>query len=538
MSTYTDKPWLTAYTPGVPPSLEYPDIPLHAFLKRSAEGFPGRPAIIYQAVEGGPQDSTITYQQLDDLSSRFAAALVDLGVSRGDRVSYFMQNCPQLVIAFYGILKTGAVPAPCNPMYRQEELAHQLADAEPALIVCDADRYPLVASLAISGPFPKVVVVGDVPSTLNFEELLSQHPPLAESIPVDPSRDMALLPYTGGTTGVSKGAMLTHRNLVINAMQFATWYRYEVGEEVVISTLPLFHIGGIAGAMSVPISVAATMVLFRRFDAAGVLKAIQEHRATRFLGVPTMYIATLSLEDAHNYDLSSLRPCRTSASSLPPKVKRDFDHLVGHEVLTEGYGLTETAPLTHANPVHRAREGSIGLPLPDTEARIVDADVGVEEVPLGEVGELVLRGPQVMAGYWRKPEETAAAVRDGWFYTGDLARMDGEGYFYIVDRKKDVINASGFKVWPREVEEVLFDHAQVKMAAVVGVADSYRGETVKAILVLKEELENSREEEVKQELLSFCRERLAAFKVPRILEFRDSLPVSAAGKVLRRELRD
>ena len=278
-----------------------------------------------------------------------------------------------------------------------------------------------------------------------FDAILESRREPGQPVPIDPVRDLALLPYTGGTTGISKGAMLTHRNLVVNAMQFATWYGYEAGEETFISTLPLFHIGGIAGAMSVPISMGATMLLFRRFDARRVLTAIQEYKATRFPAVPTMYIAALDLEGADKFSLASLKPSRTSASSLPPAVKRSFDELAGHEVLIEGYGLTETSPLTHANPIHRAKEGSIGVPLPDTEARIVDPDAGVDEVSAGEIGELIIRGPQVMAGYWNKPQETADVLRGGWLYTGDLARMDDEGYFYIVDRKKDVINAAGFQ---------------------------------------------------------------------------------------------
>ncbi len=531
------KPWLAAYPSGIPSSLDYPATPLHAFLTRSAEEFPDQPAIIYQGDDGN-SPSSITYRDLDKLSGCFAAGLVDKGARRGDRVAYFLQNCPELVVAFYGILKAGGVPAPCNPMYKEDELARQLDDIQPSLLLCDTDSYPVVCKALGSNPSPDVIVVGGAPSTISFDEFLKSYEELTTPVPVDVSTDLALLPYTGGTTGVSKGAMLSHRNMVVNALQFAAWYQYEMGKEVFISALPLFHIGGIAGAMSVPISVAGAMILFRRFDASNVMGAIQKYGATRFLGVPTMYIAVLSLENAHKYDLRCLRPSRTSASSLPPAVKRSFDQLVGHEVLIEGYGLTETAPLTHANPVNRAKAGSIGLPLPDTEARIVDADEGVEDVPAGEVGELIIRGPQVMAGYWKKPGETADILRNGWLHTGDLAKTDEEGYFYIVDRKKDVINASGFKVWPKEVEEVLFEYEQVKMAAVVGVADSYRGETVKAILVLKEGFCDLSEEEITEDLLRYCRGKLASFKVPRILEFRDSLPVSAAGKVLRRELKD
>ena len=536
MPNSSERPWLSFYSHGIPPSLDYPDVPLHSFLTRSAERFPDRPAIIFLADDVTPPP-TLTYRELDRLSGRFAAGLAGMGVARGDRVAYFLQNCPELVIAFYGIMKAGAVPAPCNPMYTGDELLRQLDDAQPRLILCDQDTHPLVSRALGGKPTPTVVVVGGDGPELRFDAILKSQTEPVPPVPVDPERDLALLPYTGGTTGISKGAMLTHRNLVVNAMQFATWYGYEAGEETFISTLPLFHIGGIAGAMSVPIMVGATMFLFRRFDARRVLTAIQEYKATRFPAVPTMYIAALDLQGADKFNLASLKPSRTSASSLPPAVKRSFDELAGHEVLIEGYGLTETSPLTHANPIDRAKEGSIGVPLPDTEARIVDPDGGVDEVPEGEIGELVIRGPQVMGGYWNRPQETADVLRDGWLYTGDLATMDDEGYFYIVDRKKDVINASGFKVWPREVEEVLFEHPMVELAAVVGVADRYRGETVKAVLVLKKEFRGRPEGEVQEELLKHCRTKLAAYKVPRLLEVRDSLPVSAAGKVLRRELK-
>ena len=531
-----DHPWLRFYPTGLERFLDYPDIPLYSFLQQSAERYPDRAAIIYYDGASQRELSVSSYQELDRDSDRFASALLKLRITKGDRVAYFLQNSPQLVVAFYGILKAGAVPAPCNPMYSSAELGHQLADSGARLILCDLDLLPTLEELRGSTALEHIIVVGASDEALSFNNQLVSGGPLESPLAVDPTQDLGLLPYTGGTTGVPKGAMLTHRNLVANTVQFARWYQYRQGEEVFICTLPLFHIGGITGAMSVPVAVGATMVLFRRFDPLGVLTAIQGYRASRFLGVPTMYIAILNERTSGSYDLSSLSHCRTSAASLPPMVKRDFDRLVGHEVLIEGYGLTETAPLTHANPINRAKEGSIGLPLPDTEARIVDPDNGEVEMPLGEVGELLVKGPQLMKGYWNKTEETSKAIQEGWLHTGDLARMDEEGYFYIVDRMKDVIIAAGFKVWPREVEEVLCDHPRVRMAAVVGVPDPYRGETVKALVVLKDSPSSALDESLEQELVGLCRRRLAAYKVPRIFEFKESLPVSAAGKVLKREL--
>ena len=456
MSRYTDKPWLGFYPSGLRDHMDYPPMPLYGFLKDAASRHPARTAVIYYDGELEREISSLSYRALDQASDRLASALLELGIQKGDRVAYFLQNSLQLVISFYGVLKAGAVPTPCNPMYQVGELACQLADADPKAIICDADLCPVVEQASAGSGLLHLIAVGECEGALNFHDLVHSHEPATVLPAIDPDTDLALLPYTGGTTGVPKGAMLTHRNMIVNALQFSRWYGYREGQEVFIATLPLFHIGGIAGAMSVPISVAGTMVLFRRFNPRGVLRAIQDYRATRFPGVPTMYIAALNLDDAARYDLNSLSYSRTGAAPLPSAVRREFDDLVGRNVLIEGYGLTETAPLTHANPVDRPKEGSIGVPLPDTEARILDPEDGRREMPQGEVGELALQGLQLMKGYWNRPEETAKAVSEGWFYTGDLARMDEEGYFYIVDRKKDVINSAGFKVWPREVEEVLY----------------------------------------------------------------------------------
>ena len=534
------KPWLRSYSPGMPSSLDYPRAPLYNFLQQSADSFPRRPAIIYQDPSEGGEPVVKTYRALDADSDRLAAALVSLGIGKGDRVAYYIQNSPELIAGFYGILKAGAVPVPCNVMYRAEELAYHLNDSGAQTLLCEADLFPTAQSILGETPVTRVIVAGGQveEDVLHWEQLLANSPPLAGLPPIDVEHDLALLPYTGGTTGIPKGAMLTHANMVANAVQFRDWFGYESGGEVFVATLPLFHIGGIAGVMSVPIACGGTIVLFRRFNPERVLKAIQEYRATRFLGVPTMYIALLNHESANEFDLSSLRSSRTSAAPLPKAVKESFDALVGRDVLVEGYGLTETSPLTHANPVDGAIAGSIGVPLPDTDARIFDPDDGLAEMPQGEIGEVVLRGPQVMKGYWNRPLETSEAIRDGWFYTGDLAYMDERGYFFIVDRKKDVINAAGFKVWPREVEEVLYEHPSVRLAAVLGVPDDYRGETVRAVVALKEDHQYASEDLARRDILAHCQRRLAAYKVPRIVDFRDELPVSAAGKVLRRVMRD
>jgi long-chain acyl-CoA synthetase len=354
--------------------------------------------------------------------------------------------------------------------------------------------------------------------------------PPAEPAPCAPGEDVAVILYTGGTTGTPKGAMLSHSNIVVNTIQFADWYGFVPGDETSVAAIPMYHSGGMSGVMNVPLFAGATLLVFARFAAAAVARAVTRYRVTRLFGVPTMFIALLDDAEGRRADYAALRACRTNAAPLPPPVKAAFDGLVGREVLVEGYGLTETSPLTHANPVGGARPGSIGIPLPDTDARIVD-ERGTDAAP-GGTGELLIRGPQVMLGYWKRPAETARAVQDGWLRTGDIARMDDDGYFRIVDRSKDVINTAGFKVWPREVEETLYRHAAVKQVAVIGVADDYRGEAVKAFVVLKDGLAPSA-----QELIEFCRERLTAYKVPRLLEFRSTLPMTTTGKLLRRELR-
>ena len=354
-----------------------------------------------------------------------------------------------------------------------------------------------------------------------------------KTAPIDASEEVAVILYTGGTTGAPKGAMLTHCNIVANTVQFGEWYAFEPGAETCIGVLPMFHSGGMSGAMNVPLYAGATLLVLSRLRPVSVAQAVERYRTTRLFGVPTMFIAMLNHADSRRADYSSLRACRTNAAPLPPSVKAAFDELVGREVLVEGYGLTETSPLTHANPIHHAKPGSIGIPITDTDAKIVDLVTGAD-LTEGEPGELVIRGPQVMKGYWKRPEETAAAMAGGWFHTGDVAQLDSDGYFFIVDRMKDQIITAGFKVWPREVEEVIYTHPAIDMVAMIGVDDAYWGEAVKAFIVLKEDY---RQQISAAELRSFCQARLMPYKVPRLIEFREELPHSAAGQMLRRLLR-
>jgi len=492
------------------------------------------------------------------LSKTFAAALHDLGVNKGDRISINLPNIPQFVIAFYGALRLGAIVVQTNPMYTERELKELMNDSGAETIVTLDLLYPRVEAIRSHVGLKRVILtsVKDfLPPLLRalypLKELLEhkrvglrgedfysfpgllrryrgERPPQVE---LDPENDVALLQYTGGTTGLPKGAMLTHRNLVANALQTRSWFlRAEEGHERVLAVLPFFHVYGMTVAMNLPIALASAMILLPRFQIDELLKIINRDQPTMFPGAPTIYVAFNNHPQIKKYKVGSIKECISGSAPLPVEVKRRFEELTGGR-LVEGYGLSEASPVTHSNPLDgRDIPGSIGLPLPDTEAKIVGLESG-EELGVGEVGELIVRGPQVMKGYWNRPEETAETLKDGWLHTGDIAKMDERGYFYIVDREKDVIIASGYNVYPREVEEVLYQHPQVAEAAVVGVPDPYRGETVKAFIVPKGALNE-------EELVAFCRKHLAAYKVPRLIEFRDSLPKTAIGKVLKRELRE
>jgi long-chain acyl-CoA synthetase len=516
------KPWHGVWPAHVPHSLSYPDAPAWWLLERHVARFGERVALRELDHETLAERRTLTYAALFRAVRGVAAGLQARGVGPGARVALVLPNSAALVLGYHATWYAGGAAVPVNAAAREGELAQHLADAAVSLVVSPAGT-PAQA-VAEQLKLPHV----DLDALRAMETL----PPAAAGA-CEPARDVAVLLYTGGTTGPPKGAMLTHRNLVANTVQFAEWYAFEPGAETSVCAIPMSHSGGMSGVMNVPLSAAATLLVFPRFSAPAVAQAVTRYRVTRLFGVPTMFIALLNDAEGRRADYGALRACRTNAAPLPPSVKAAFDSLVGREVLVEGYGLTETSPLTHANPIERARPGSIGVPLPDTDARIVD-DAG-RAVPPGSTGELLIRGPQVMLGYWNRPEETARAIEDGWLHTGDVARMDEDGYFAIVDRQKDQINTAGFKVWPREVEETLYGHPAVRLAAVIGVPDDYRGEAVKAFVVLKDEHRGRCES---AELVAFCRARLSGYKVPRSVELRDGLPISAAGKVLRRALRD
>jgi long-chain acyl-CoA synthetase len=514
------RPWHAAWPPHVERSIDYPDVPAWWLLERNLPRFADRVAIREVDHQTLAEGRVLTYEQLARAARGVATGLRAAAVGPDTRVGLCLPNSAALIVGYYATWWAGGTVVPANPAARESEVEQQLGDAGVTLVVGDSGGCGQRAAERLKLPFL------DAGALRAMESLAPAAPP-----PCAPADDVAVLLSTGGTTGTPKGAMLTHRNIVANTLQFATWYDFAPGGEVSLCTIPMFHSGGMSGVMNVPLSAGAALIVFARFNAASVAGAVGRYRVTRLFGVPTMFIALLNDPAGRGADYTALRACRTNAAPLPPSVKAQFDALVGREVLVEGYGLTETSPLTHANPIHRAKPGSIGIPLSDTDARIVDVDSGADVEP-GASGELLIRGPQVMRGYWNRPEETARVLSDGWLRTGDIATMDGDGYFAIVDRAKDMINTAGFKVWPGEVEEVLYAHEAVKLAAVVGVPDDYRGEAVKAFVVPKDGTRVS-----EAELLAFCRARLSTYKLPRAIELRAELPVSGAGKVLRRALR-
>jgi len=548
-----DKPWLQNYEPEVPATLKYPQTTLHHNLEQAARKHPSAPATIFM-------DAQLSYSQLNDLADRFAAGLQSLGVKKGDRVAIYVANSPQFIMAYYGTLKAGAIAVPFNPLYSSNEVRHQLRDSGAETAVVMSRFYPIVKEVRAETPLKRVLVTnikeyfpgllkllftvaretkeGDRQSiagdadTYWYQEFLGKAPERPAPVSIAPS-DTAALIYTGGTTGVPKGAELSHFSLNANAQQCRAWmHRAKDGEEVILTALPLFHSFGMTTCMNLAVLLSSAMLLIPNpRDMATILDKVTKWHPSLFPGVPAMYLAFANYPNVGRYDIRTIRACISGAAPLPAEVQDRFYKLTGAH-LVEGYGLSEASPVTHGNPIFgQSRIGSIGLPFPDTEARIVDTKTGTREVPRGEPGELIIRGPQVMKGYWNKPGETANALRDGWLYTGDIATMDDDGYFHIVDRKKDMIIASGYNVYPRDVEEVLYQHPKVLEAVAAGIPDRIRGETVKAYIVLK-----PGETATPEEMIAYCRGKLAAYKVPEYVEFRSQLPKTIVGKVLRRML--
>jgi long-chain acyl-CoA synthetase len=545
------KPWLRHYAQEVAPTYDYPKHNLARLLVDSAQKFPDRPALYFLG-------KTLRYHEVLEASYRFANALKQLGVNPGDRVSIMLPNCPSAIIAYFGTLMMGGIVVMTNPLYVERELVHQLSDSGATVIVTldllfdrvqkakgkTPIRHIIVTSIKDYLPFPKNVLYpikmkkdgAKLDVTYNegvyaFKKLLRAASGAPVCVDVNADVDIALLQYTGGTTGIPKGVMLTHANLIANTYQTSNWcYRIRIGEERFLGAIPCFHVFGLTVLLNQSMLRVGMLILVPKFDIDMILDTINLLKPTIFPGAPTMYIALINHKRVKEVDISSINVCVSGSSPLPLEVQERFETLTGGKLI-EGYGLTEASPVTHANPIWGYRKiGSVGVPLPDTDAKVVDVNSG-EEVPFGEIGEILIKGPQVMKGYWQREHETALTIRDGWLYTGDMGRIDEEGFFSIVDRRKDLIIAGGFNIYPREIEEVLFEHPAIQEATIVGVPDEYRGETVKAFVVLKSGMSLT-----EKELELWCRERLAAFKVPRKVEFRQSLPKTMIGKVLRRQL--
>ena len=553
-----DRPWFQHYDPGVPRKATFKDLTLPQFLERAAASHPDTPAVVFL-------NGRLTYRELKNQVDRLATALATLGVAKDTRVAIQLPNLPQTVIAYYATLRLGAQAVLTNPLYTTREMEHQWKDAGCTVaIVTDFTfdqkikdhraqlpishyliaripeylRFPLnlLAPLKLKRqkPHPAIAKVSPGTGIHFFKDLIARTEPRPPEATIGMD-DVAVLQYTGGTTGVSKGAMLTHRNLSYNVQQARAWLpALRVGEEVMLSALPIFHVFGMTVCMNLPVYIAGTMVLLPNpRDVPMLIKEIEKRRVTIAPLVPALFNAINQFPGVARRDLSSVKVCVSGSAPLSVDVQQRFEELTGGKIC-EGFGLTETSPITHINPLQGLRKiGTIGLPIVGTDCRIVDAESGTRDLPPGEPGELLIQGPQVMQGYWNKPEETANVLRDGWLYTGDLAVMDQDGYFKIVGRKKEMIDASGYKVYPDEVDRVLMSHPAVLEAATIGVPDVKRGETVKSFVVLRPGMSATAEQ-----IIAHCRTSLAVYKVPREVEFRTELPKSAALKILRRELQE
>lgn len=547
-----DAPWRFFYDSGVRHSMEYPEVPLYFWLDQAAERSPDNLACIFH-------NTKISYAGLRKKAEIVAANLRAHGVMSGDKVGVMLPNLPQTMVAFWGVLKAGAVVTMINPLYMEKELIHQVRDAgirhlisyDPCWPKFDKLRgqlgveryYITTAAEGLSFPMnlvqrfksgrdAAVRVPYDGETVLPFSVLLKGGRRLSEPVP-NPRETLALLQYTGGTTGLSKGAMLSHYNVASNILQMGELLGcLRDGQQTFMAVLPFFHVYGLNTCLVLPTLFHAAVAPVLRFSPRELLLGLEKCKATVLPGAPAMYISLLQQKNKERFSLKSLKICVCGSAPMPVTAMRQFEEGFGARIM-EGYGLSEASPITHMTPAEGMRKvGSIGLPLPDTEARIVDMELGTVPLPPGKVGELVVRGPQVMSGYWNKPDETAGALRNGWLYTGDIASMDEDGFFYIVDRKKDMAIVGGYNVSPREIDEVIYAHPKVREAVSVGVPHPSRGEVIKAYVVLKEGEQCDR-----SEIIRWCRGRLANYKVPRVIEFRDELPKTMVGKILRRVLR-
>jgi len=550
----SEKPWLKHYDEGVPETIDYPDIPCYSLLERSAERFPDRICTIFKGAK-------ITYKEMNDITDRLAAGLYSLGIKKGDRVGLFIPNTPQFAMAYYALMKIGAIVVATNPLYTEREIIYQVNDAGVEVMILMTNNYEKIKAIQDKTKIRQIVATNikeALPPILRvlftlvqekkkgfrvelrdndvwMKDLIDKFKPEDRPKIDVSSGDTALFQYSGGTTGISKGVIAPHRAVVANTYQMVSWSTgAEKGKEVLCLAIPLYHVYGMVAGLNFGVLLAATMVMVPDpRDIKDVLENLSKYKVTIYPGVPAMYNLINENPDvmAGKYDLSSLRDCISGSAPLLRETKERFEELTGGR-LVEGYGLSEAPTATHCNPIlGETRTGSIGLPFPDVDCRIVDVDDGKKELPVGEVGELVIKAPQVMIGYHNMPTETENVLRNGWLHTGDIAYMDEDGYFYIVDRKKEVIKPGGFQVWPREVEEVIITHPSVLEVCAGGIPDPKSGEAVKVWVVLK-----PGKTATAKEIIEWAKKDLAGYKVPREIEFRDELPKTTVGKILRREL--
>ena len=549
----TERPWFKHWPDGVPMNLDYPSKGMGEIFDETARKHPNNTAIIFL-------DTKVTYGQLLPWVDSFATALSEMGVKKGDVVGLRLPNSVHYVIAYFAAMKIGAVITANNPLYKAAEIEHQFSDSETKVLVVMDLVYEEAAKAIPKTKIERVIgcniadflpgfkrffgsLLGKIPSApmpanvLKFKDLL-RTAPIVPRVDIDPDNDLAVLQYTGGTTGSPKGAMLTHKNLVANTMQAGSLdpKMQTGGQDVIVGVLPLFHIYAMTTVMNLAVMSGCGMLLFPKLpEWEDLLGAVQKYKATIFPGVAALYNAINNFERVKDYDLTSIRACISGAGPLPVDIQKRFEELSGAKLI-EGYGLTEASPVTHANPLYgRRKEGTIGFPVPDTDAKIVDSESGDKEMKPNEVGELLVKGPQVMKGYFQRDDENQMVLKDGWLYTGDLGMIDDEGYFIIVDRKKDMIKRSGYSVFPREVEDYLYKNENVLECAVIGIPDQKVGEEIKAFIALKPEAKGKVAE---KDIVNWAKENMAAYKYPRLVEFREEIPKGTANKILRRALKE
>jgi long-chain acyl-CoA synthetase len=545
---YLAKPWLKHYQPGVPATVEVPLKSVPQAFDEATDRAPDRAAVVFYG-------RSISYRELRDATDRLAGALASLGIRKGDRIALYLLNSPQFIIAYFAALKCGATVTPISPVYTSHEVRYQLQDSGARAVICQDILYDKVLKSGATLDFAVLTSVGEylpalkrmfskkpaAPQGANLhwlQDLLKKHPPQPPAVSIDPHADIAVLPYTGGTTGNPKGVMLTHYNLVAaQAMGQATFSVFEQGKEVILAFLPFFHIYGQVVIMLNGLCQGNLLVLFTSPDTEEILAAMERHQATVFYGVPTLYEYLKDHKDTNKANWRRLKLVLSGADTLHESTMKGWKQRTGSTIV-EGYGLSETCATSHVNPLHRPKTGSFGCPIPGMQAAVLNPET-LQFAPQGETGELVLCGPNVMRGYWNRPEDSAKAFveRDGtrWMRTGDIVRMDEEGYFHFYDRSKDLIKYKGYSIFAKDVEDVLYGHPQVKAAGVIGVADASVGQRIKAIVVLQGEARGKVSED---EIKAYCRQQLAEYKVPHIVEFRGELPKTDVGKVSRRELRE